>query len=140
MAELPEHAGVKRLIRDMNRIYRSEPALHALDFSPAGFEWVDLGNAEMSVIAFLRKADGGAPLLVICNFTPVARSNFLVGVPAADFGARYLNTDAREYGGSGWGNFGGVESAPVGAHGRLESVNLSLPPLAALVLRCESHA
>ena len=140
VAELPEHAGVKRLIRDMNRIYRSEPALHALDFSPAGFEWVDLGNAEMSVIAFLRKADGGAPLLVICNFTPVARSNFLVGVPSRGFWREILNTDAREYGGSGWGNFGGVESAPVGAHGRLESVNLSLPPLATLVLRCESHA
>ena len=140
VAELPEHAGVKRLIHDMNRIYRSEPALHALDFSPAGFEWVDLGNAEMSVIAFLRKADGGAPLLVICNFTPVARSNFLVGVPSRGFWREILNTDAREYGGSGWGNFGGVESAPVGAHGRLESVNLSLPPLATLVLRCESHA
>ena len=140
VAELPEHAGVKRLIRDMNRIYRSEPALHALDFSPAGFEWVDLGNAEMSVIAFLRKADGGAPLLVICNFTPVARSNFLVGVPSRGLWREILNTDAREYGGSGWGNFGGVESAPVGAHGRLESVNLSLPPLATLVLRCESHA
>ena len=140
VAELPEHAGVKRLIRDINRIYRSEPALHALDFSPAGFEWVDLGNAEMSVIAFLRKADGGAPLLVICNFTPVARSNFLVGVPSRGLWREILNTDAREYGGSGWGNFGGVESAPVGAHGRLESVNLSLPPLATLVLRCESHA
>jgi 1,4-alpha-glucan branching enzyme len=140
VAELPEHAGVKRLIRDINRIYRSEPALHALDFSPAGFEWVDLGNAEMSVIAFLRKADGAAPLLVICNFTPVARSNFLVGVPSRGLWREILNTDAREYGGSGWGNFGGVESAPVGAHGRLESVALSLPPLATLVLRCESHA
>ena len=140
VAELPEHAGVMRLIRDINRIYRSEPALHALDFSPAGFEWVDLGNAEMSVIAFLRKADGGAPLLVICNFTPVARSNFLVGVPSRGLWREILNTDARDYGGSGWGNFGGVESAPVGAHGRLESVNLSLPPLATLVLRCESHA
>ncbi|HXI76190.1 MAG TPA: 1,4-alpha-glucan branching protein GlgB, partial [Steroidobacteraceae bacterium] len=140
VAELPEHAGVQRLIRDMNRVYRSEPALHALDFSPAGFEWVDLGNAEMSIIAFLRKATDAAPLLVICNFTPVARSNFLVGVPSRGFWREIMNTDAREYGGSGWGNFGGVESAPVGAHGRLESVNLSLPPLATLVLRCESHA
>ena len=140
VAELPEHAGVQRLIRDLNRIYRSEPALHALDFSPAGFEWVDLGNAEMSVIAFLRKAEGGAPLLVICNFTPVPRSNFLVGVPNRGLWREILNTDARDYGGSGWGNFGGVESAPVAAHGRLESVNLALPPLAILVLRCDSHA
>jgi 1,4-alpha-glucan branching enzyme len=140
VAELPEHAGVMRLIRDMNRIYRSEPALHALDFSPAGFEWVDLGNAEMSIIAFLRKANSGAPLLVICNFTPIPRSNFLVGVPSRGLWQEILNTDAREYGGSGWGNFGGVESAPVSAHGRLESVNLSLPPLATLVLRCDSRA
>jgi len=140
VAELPEHTGVTRLMRDMNRIYRSEPALHALDFSAAGFEWVDLGNAEMSVIAFLRKASDGAPLLVICNFTPIPRSNFLVGVPNRGLWREILNTDAREYGGSGWGNFGGVESAPVSAHGRLESVNLSLPPLATLVLRCDSPA
>jgi 1,4-alpha-glucan branching enzyme len=140
VAELPEHAGIKRLVRDMNRIYRSEPALHALDFSPAGFEWVDFGNADMSVIAFLRKAAFGAPLLVICNFTPIPRSNFLLGVPSRGLWREILNTDAREYGGSGWGNFGGVESAPVSAHGRLESVNLSLPPLATLVLRCDSPA
>jgi 1,4-alpha-glucan branching enzyme len=127
-------------MRDMNRIYRSEPALYALDFSSAGFEWVDLGNAEMSVIAFLRKAGAGVPLLVICNFTPIPRSNFLVGVPSRGLWREILNTDAREYGGSGWGNFGGVESAPVSAHGRLESVNLSLPPLATLVLRCDSPA
>jgi 1,4-alpha-glucan branching enzyme len=140
VAELPEHAGVKRLIRDVNRIYRSEPALHSLDFSPAGFEWIDAGNAEMSVIAFLRKSAGdAASLLVICNFTPVARSNFLVGVPTRGVWREILNTDALEYGGSGWGNFGAVESSPVSAHGRLESLNLSLPPLATLVLRCESH-
>jgi 1,4-alpha-glucan branching enzyme len=140
-AQLPEHAGVKRLMRDMNRIYRQEPALYTLDFSPAGFEWVDLGNAEMSIIAFLRRAAGdAAPLLVVCNFTPVPRSNFLVGVPVRGIWREILNTDAREYGGSGWGNFGGVESAPVSAHGRAESVNLSLPPLATLVLRGEAHA
>ena len=93
VAELPEHAGVKRLMRDMNRIYRGEPALHSLDFSPAGFEWVDLDNAEMSVIAFLRKTSGGgASLLVICNFTPVPRSNFLVGVPTRGIWREILNT------------------------------------------------
>jgi 1,4-alpha-glucan branching enzyme len=140
VAGLPEHAGVKRLLGDLNRIYRSERALHSLDFSPAGFEWVDIGNSEMSIIAFLRKSSGdAASLLVVCNFTPVPRSNFLVGVPARGIWREILNTDSREYGGSGWGNFGAVESAPVSAHGRLESVNLSLPPLATLVLRCESH-
>jgi 1,4-alpha-glucan branching enzyme len=139
VAELPEHAGIKHLVRDLNRIYRREPALHRIDFSPDGFEWLDLNNADISVIAFLRKAPGhGAPLLVVCNFTPVPRPNYLVGVPSRGVWREILNTDAREYGGSGWGNLGGVESVPVSTQGRLESVNLNLPPLATVVLRWDS--
>jgi 1,4-alpha-glucan branching enzyme len=127
-------------VRDLNRIYRSEPALHKIDFSADGFEWLDIGNADASVIAFLRKAPGqGAPLVVVCNFTPVPRPNFLVGVPARGVWREILNTDAREYGGSGWGNMGGVESVPVTTQGRLESISLNLPPLATIVLRWESH-
>ena len=138
VSELPGHAGVKRLVGDLNRVYRRESALHQIDFSPEGFEWVDVGNAEMSVIAFLRKSAGaGAPLLVVCNFTPVPRANFLVGVPARGIWREIINTDARDYGGSGWGNLGGVESVPVSSHGRVESVSLSLPPLSTLVLRWE---
>jgi 1,4-alpha-glucan branching enzyme len=137
VSELPEHAGVKRVVRDLNRVYRSEPALHRIDFSPDGFEWLDLGNADISVIAFLRKAPGeGAPLLVVCNFTPVPRSNYLVGVPCRGVWSEILNTDAREYGGSGWGNLGRVESVPIVTQGRVESVSLNLPPLATIVLRC----
>jgi 1,4-alpha-glucan branching enzyme len=137
---LPEHAGVKRLIGDLNRVYVREPALHQIDFSPEGFEWVDVGNGEMSIIAFLRKSRGdGAPLLVVCNFTPVPRANFLIGVPMRGQWREIINTDARDYGGSGWGNLGGVESAPVGSHGRSESVNLNLPPLSTLVLRWEAR-
>jgi 1,4-alpha-glucan branching enzyme len=140
VSELPEHAGVRHLVRDLNRIYRREPALHKIDFSPDGFEWVDLGNADISVIAFLRKAPGdGAPLLVICNFTPVPRRNYLVGVPCRGVWHEILNTDAREYGGAGWGNLGGVESVPVTTQGRLESVNLNIPPLATIVLRWGSY-
>ena len=139
VADLPEHAGVKHLVRDLNRIYRREPALHRIDFSPDGFEWLDLDGADISVIAFLRKAPGqGAPLLVVCNFTPVPRPNYLVGVPSRGVWREILNTDAREYGGSGWGNLGGVESVPVSTGGRLESVNLNLPPLATIVLRLDS--
>jgi 1,4-alpha-glucan branching enzyme len=139
VSNMPEHAGVKRLIADLNRVYRREPALHEVDFSPEGFEWVDVGNSEMSVLAFLRKSAGhGPPLLVVCNFTPVPRANFLVGVPSRGLWREIINTDAKDYGGSGWGNFGAVESAPVGAHGRVESVNLNLPPLAVLVLRWEA--
>jgi 1,4-alpha-glucan branching enzyme len=135
---LPEHAGVKRLVGDLNRVYRREPALYELDFSADGFEWVDVNNSESSIIAFLRKPKGdGPPLLVVCNFTPVPRANFLIGVPLRGIWREIINTDARDYGGSGWGNLGGVESVPVGAHGRVESVNLSLPPLSTLVLRWE---
>jgi 1,4-alpha-glucan branching enzyme len=136
---LPEHAGVKRLIGDLNRVYRREPSLHKVDFSPAGFEWVDVGNAEMSVIAFLRKSESGAPLLVVCNFTPVPRDNFLVGVPERGLWREVINTDARDYGGAGWGNMGAVQSVPVGSHGRVESLSLALPPLSTLVLRWEGR-
>jgi 1,4-alpha-glucan branching enzyme len=140
VSDLPEHAGVQRLVRDLNRIYRSEPALYELDFSPAGFEWVDTGNAELSVIAFLRKPAGaGVPLLVVCNFTPLPRGNFLVGVPARGFWREIINSDAREYGGAGWGNLGGIESVPVAAHGRIDSITLSLPPLSTIILRWEAH-
>jgi 1,4-alpha-glucan branching enzyme len=139
VAQLPEHAGVQHLVRDLNRVYRCEPALHKVDFSADGFEWLDISSADVSVIAFLRKAPGqGAPVLVVCNFTPVPRPNFLVGVPARGVWREILNTDAREYGGSGWGNMGGVQSVPVTTQGRLESVNLNLPPLATIVLRWES--
>ena len=140
VAQLPEHAGVQHLVRDLNRVYRSEPALHRIDFSADGFEWLDISSADVSVIAFLRKAPGhGAPLLVVCNFTPVPRPNFLVGVPSRGVWREILNTDAREYGGSGWGNMGSVESVPVTTQGHLESVNLHLPPLATVVLRWESR-
>jgi 1,4-alpha-glucan branching enzyme len=137
---LPEHAGVKRLVSDLNRVYRSEPAFHELDFTADGFEWVDADNGEMSVLAFLRKAaHGGPPLLVVCNFTPVPRSNFLVGVPSRGLWREVINTDAQVYGGAGWGNLGAVQSAPVNAHGRVESLNLTLPPLSTIVLRWEGH-
>ena len=139
VSDLPGHAGIKRLIGDLNRVYRRESALHEIDFSAEGFEWVDVGNAEMSMIAFLRKSTEGAPLLVVCNFTPLPRENFLVGVPRRGRWREIINTDARDYGGAGWGNLGAVESVPVGAHGRVESVNLTLPPLSTIVLRWENR-
>jgi 1,4-alpha-glucan branching enzyme len=139
VGELPEHAGVRRLVADLNRVYRREPALYELDFTSDGFEWIEVDNGEMSIVAFLRKsASGAAPLLVVCNFTPVPRSNYSIGVPQRGLWREIINTDAKDYGGSGWGNLGGVESSPVSANGRLESVSLSLPPLAAIILRWES--
>jgi 1,4-alpha-glucan branching enzyme len=140
VSDLPGHSGIKRLIGDLNRVYRQEPALHQVDFSPQGFEWVDGDNAAMSVIAFLRKsAADGAPLLVVCNFTPLPRDNYLIGVPKRGLWREIINTDASAYGGSGWGNLGGVESVPVASHGRAESLTLTLPPLATIVLRWESR-
>jgi 1,4-alpha-glucan branching enzyme len=137
--ERPENAGVRRWIRDLNRVYRAEPALHAIDFTSAGFEWIDADNAEMSVFAFVRKSPAAPLMLIVTNFTPVPRPNFLLGVPRRGLWREVLNSDAHEYGGSGWGNLGGVESAPVASHGHLDAVNLNLPPLATLWLRWEGH-
>jgi 1,4-alpha-glucan branching enzyme len=139
VSSLPEHAGVHRLVRDLNALYRNEPALHRLDFSHEGFEWLDVDNAAASVLAFLRKAGDSPPVLVVCNLTPVPRHNYLIGVPRRGVWREILNSDAREYGGAGWGNMGGVESVPVATHGRVESLNLTLPPLSTLMLRWESH-
>ncbi len=135
----PEHAGVQHWIRDLNRVYRSERSLHQVDFSPEGFEWIDAGIAEMSITAFVRKSADAPPVLVVTNFTPVPRSNFLLGIPNRGVWREILNSDAREYGGSGWGNLGGVESVPISAHGRTDALNLTLPPLATIMLRWEGH-
>jgi 1,4-alpha-glucan branching enzyme len=127
---------MQRWVSDLNRAYRAEPALFRIDFSPDGFEWLDVDSAESSVIAFLRKGGGDAPpVLVACNFTPVPRPNFLVGVPKRGIWREILNSDAREYGGAGWGNLGAVETVPVSTHGRVESLNLTLPPLSTIMLR-----
>jgi 1,4-alpha-glucan branching enzyme len=127
------HLGVQTLVEDLNRLYRGEPALHALDCSPSGFEWVDCRDAEESVLTFLRRGGPGTrPVLVVLSFTPVARNNYRVGVPRAGYWREALNSDALRYGGGGWGNFGGVEAAPVPAHERPFSLTLTLPPLGAV--------
>jgi 1,4-alpha-glucan branching enzyme len=140
VTNLPEHAGLQRWVADLNRLYRTEPALHEVDFSHEGFEWIDCSDAESSVIAFLRKSRGGkGAVAVACNFTPVPRPNYVLGVPWGGLWHEVLNSDAREYNGAGWGNLGGVEAMPVGAHGRPYSVNVMLPPLATIVLKGTPH-
>ncbi len=140
VTSLPEHAGMQRWVSDLNRVYRSEPALYRIDFSPDGFEWLDVDNSDASVIAFLRKGgDAVPPVLVACNFTPVPRTNYLIGVPKRGVWREILNSDARDYGGAGWGNLGAVESVPVTTHGRVESVTLTLPPLSTIMLRWEPN-
>jgi 1,4-alpha-glucan branching enzyme len=140
LLDQPLHSGLQSWVADLNALYRSRPALHAVDFGPEGFQWVDLHNAELSVIAFLRKARDAEPLLVVANFTPVPREGYLVGVPRAGRWRECLNSDAPAYGGSGIGNLGGVASVPVAAHGHYQALNLRLPPLALLVLEPEPVA
>jgi len=136
--QYPEHEGLRRWVADLNRLYRSEPALYQVDFDQSGFEWVDCNDSEQSVLTFLRRPrGGGAPVLVLCNFTPVPRANYIVGVPQGGYWREIANSDATLYGGSGVGNLGGIEAAPVGAHGRFHSLAVTLPPLAVLMFKCE---
>ncbi len=131
----PAHRGVQRWVEDLNRLYRTEPAMHQRDFDSAGFEWIDCNDAENSVLSYLRRAADGSPLLVVENFTPVPRENYLVGVPQPGYWRECLNSDAPLYGGSGVGNQGGVRTVPISAHGRYQALNLRLPPLGVLVLK-----
>jgi 1,4-alpha-glucan branching enzyme len=133
-----EHAGLMRWIGDLNRVYRSEAALHQLDFDPAGFEWIDCCDSEKSTLSFIRKSrDGESVVLVVCNFTPVPRENYLLGVPHDGRWTEIINSDARYYGGSGMGNYGGVESHPVPAHGRYHAIRITLPPVAVVYFKHE---
>ncbi len=125
------HRGMQNLVRDLNRCYRKWPALHRRDCEPEGFEWVVVEDAEQSVFAFLRRGDtGDAPVLVVSNFTPVPRHGYRVGVPHAGCWREIMNSDSALYGGSNLGNAGGVETESVAAHGRAQSLSLTLPPLA----------
>jgi 1,4-alpha-glucan branching enzyme len=137
LLEHEPHRGVLRWVRDLNRLYREEPAMHAADHEPAGFRWVDCQDADNSVLAFLRLA-GDRCLLIVASFTPVPRHGYRVGVPAPGRWNELLNSDATEYGGSGKGNLGVVETSPVPSHGQDQSLELSLPPLGIIVLRPES--
>jgi 1,4-alpha-glucan branching enzyme len=131
------HASIQRLVADLNRLYVSEPALHELDCEPSGFEWVDADDTENGVITYMRRGRRTSDFLIACNFTPMVRENYRVGVNGGGLWREVLNTDAQEYGGSGQGNMGGVKSMPVPMHGRMHSVNLRLPPLAAVIFRHE---
>jgi 1,4-alpha-glucan branching enzyme len=138
LTKYPLHAGLQLWVTDLNRLYREEPALHELDFSSSGFEWVDCGDSDQSVISLLRWGKSEADVvLVACNFTPVPRHNYRVGVPFKGAWKEILNSDGRDYGGSGQGNLGSVEAIPIPFHGRPYSINLTLPPLAAVFLKPE---
>ncbi len=130
----PLHAGVQRWVGDLNRLYRSTPALYEVDFSEAGFQWLDHQAADVSVVAFLRRDASAGVALVVCNFTPVPRESYRLGVPHAGRWRERLNSDATDYGGSGQGNLGALDSQPTAAHGHAQSLQLRLPPLALVIL------
>ena len=119
LLEQPAHSAMQRWVGTLNRFYAGERALSELDCDPAGFEWIDANDSDESVLSFLRKGKANKDLIaVVCNFTPLPRMNFRVGVPRGGFWREILNSDAVEHGGCGHGNLGGVEATPIGFHGR----------------------
>ncbi len=136
LLQYQRHAQIQELVKWLNRVYRSEPALHELDCEPAGFTWIDASDSEQSIVSFIRKGRStDAAILSVGNFTPTTYFNYRVGVPWEGFWAELLNTDAKEYGGSGQGNMGGVEAEKIPWHGHAYSLNLTVPPLAVILLK-----
>ena len=139
LQDSPPHRGIQQLMADLNRLHVQEPALHELDFEWSGFEWIEANDAANSVIAFQRRArNQDNAIMVICNFTPVVRDEYRVGVPRSGYYREILNTDSGYYWGSGAGNGGGVNAEPIPWNGKPWSISLRLPPLAASYFKCPS--
>ncbi len=135
LLERPEHAGIQELVRDLNHRYRDEPALWEVDFDPEGFRWLEANDADANVVAFLRLSrDGERVVVCVCNFSPVPRSGYRIGLPRAGMWRELLNTDEARYGGGGVGNQGPVEARPRSWHDQPYSAELTLPPLGVLWL------
>jgi 1,4-alpha-glucan branching enzyme len=132
------HAGLQRWVKDLNALYRSVPALYELDFDPAGFEWIDCDDAIQGSLSLIRRGRSNRnEVVVVCNFTPLPRFNYRLGVPKDGFWREVLNSDGTDYWGSGIGNLGGIQAKPIAHHGRPYSLNLTLPPLAAIYFKYE---
>ncbi|MBI5234313.1 MAG: 1,4-alpha-glucan branching protein GlgB [Deltaproteobacteria bacterium] len=132
----PLHYGIQRWVRDLNHLYKEEPCLHESDFHHEGFEWVDFHDWEESVVSFIRKGSSeDEPVLVVLNFTPIVRHDYIVGVPKHGFWEELLNSDSLFYNGSGVGNMGGVWTNDTPSHGKPFSLKLTLPPLSTLILK-----
>lgn len=130
------HNGLQKLVGTLNWLYRTQPALHEQDTRPAGFEWVDPHDAEQSTLSWLRfGANPHEVVLVVCNFTPMPRHGLRVGTPRGGSWKELFNSDAREYGGSGQGNFGGVDATPFPWHNQSHRMTITLPPLAAVAFK-----
>ena len=136
LLEYPLHSGLQRWVRDLNTFYRGNPALYEVEFDHHGFEWIDCNDHPASTITFLRRGRNPDDIVVFgCNFTPVPRHNYRIGVPRGGWYEEVLNSDASLYGGSGQGNAGGIEASPVPMHGRPHSLNVTLPPLGIVVFK-----
>jgi len=135
------HRGMQHFMRDLNRLYRAEPALFAEDMDGIGFEWIDNNDRDQSALSYLRKtADGARVVLIVANFTPVPRHDYRIGCPRGGEWVEVLNSDAQAYGGSGVGNAGRVQARDESRHGRPHSLHLTLPPLGILFLRPADQA
>jgi 1,4-alpha-glucan branching enzyme len=138
LLDYPLHAGLSKWLSDLNHVYKSEPAMHEWDCEPAGFEWIDCGDANNSVVSLIRRGKSTSTIiLVICNFTPVPRLDYRIGVPRGGHWREVLNSDAGAYGGGNMGNSGGAEAIPSSLHGRPFSLTVTLPPLAVLFFKNE---
>ncbi|HEY7556347.1 MAG TPA: 1,4-alpha-glucan branching protein GlgB [Candidatus Binatia bacterium] len=138
LLDYPLHAGLSKWLSDLNHVYKSEPAMHEWDCEPAGFEWIDCGDANNSVVSLIRRGKSTSTIiLVICNFTPVPRLDYRIGVPRGGHWREVLNSDAGAYGGGNMGNSGGAEAIPSAVHGRPFSLTVTLPPLAVLFFKNE---
>jgi 1,4-alpha-glucan branching enzyme len=138
LLDYPLHAGLSKWLSNLNHVYKSEPAMHEWDCEPAGFEWIDCGDANNSVVSLIRRGKSTSTIiLVICNFTPVPRLDYRIGVPRGGHWREVLNSDAEAYGGGNMGNSGGAEAIPSAVHGRPYSLTVTLPPLAVLFFKNE---
>ena len=136
LLDLPSHRQTQRWVSDLNHTYRNERALYELDCEGAGFEWIDGSDSEQSMLSFVRKsANDSDIILIVCNFTPVPRYNYRVGVPIGGRWTEILNSDSGAYGGTDFGNLGGKDTQPTPMHGRPHSLNLTVPPLGAVFLK-----
>ncbi len=136
LLQYPPHSSLKKWVEDLNIVYRSQPALYQIDFSPEGLQWIECNDIQNSVVSFIRKGKIAEDIvLIVCNFTPVPRHDYRLGVPSAGFWQELLNSDSQFYGGSGQGNFGGSTATPIPQHGRPFSITITLPPLAVVFFK-----
>jgi len=135
------HKKLQIWVSDLNNLYRNEPALHKFDFDSRGFEWIDIGDWTNSVISFIRKdLQSEDIILVVCNFTPVLRNSYRLGVPRSGVWNEILNSDSNIYGGSNQGNLGRVETRNIPIHNRNQSIEINVPPLGVIFFKSEQSS